>query len=83
MSLLNEVQEALISIFPDEPVDYGMATTVKSEIRGTMWCSVGELFGQTMEMRLLIVLMLQLFEKGMYLIRISIGVLRKLVQFPV
>lgn len=31
MILLNEVQEALISIFPDEPVDYGMATTVKSE----------------------------------------------------
>ena len=78
MSLLNEVQEALISIFPDEPVDYGMATTVKSE---DSWNYV--VFGQTMEMRLLIVLMLQLFEKGMYLIRISIGVLRKLVQFPV
>lgn len=31
MSLLNEVQDVLISIFPDEPVDYGMATTVKSE----------------------------------------------------
>lgn len=31
MSLLNDVQSTLIELFPDEPVDYGMATTVKPE----------------------------------------------------
>lgn len=31
MSLLNEILEALEKVFPDEPIDYGMATSVNPE----------------------------------------------------